>query len=161
MALSEADEESILQALTEDLRRLYDHVDSNWINLKNRVLTVAFGEVAIASFIFSTDFKLNKFTTAEIMFFFTGVLLMLASFTVLLWIFSTSHWIIPLDTTESRKVFIRHSSKVSYLKHVKNDYEETIDFCVSKVDTRSRAFNKVLVALTFGILILLVVKFTR
>lgn len=161
MALPANDKEAAVELVLVDLRRLYDHINANWVNLKNRVLTVTFGEVAIASFIFSTKFNLHKFTSAELIFFFTGVALMLGSFTVLVWIMSGSHWIIPLDTSESRKLYARYHSKLDYLEHVKVDYEDTIDACLEKHELRAKIFNKVLIGLMCGILILLVIKFTR
>jgi hypothetical protein len=163
MALSDPEKEAVTLVLIEDLRRLYDHVNNNWINLKNRVLTVVFGEVAIVAFIFSDNaqFNLTSFTVAEVIFFFAAIFAMAGSFLTLVWIVSTSAWIIPLELSESRKVYKRYHSKLEYLEYIKEDHEATIESCLRKMDQRSKAFNKVLVALMFGIIVLLVIKFTR
>ena len=83
------------------------------------------------------------------------------SFGLLIWIISTTHWIIPLDIADSKKLHKRYKNKLEYLEFIKGDYEETVQFCLDKHELRSKTFNKVLIALTCGILILLVIKFTR
>ncbi len=161
MPLPEIDKESTSLIVIDDLRRLYDHINNNWINLKNRVLAVAFGEVAIASFIFSEKFKLKEFSPAELIFFFTGAGLIISSFIILIWIISTSNWVIPLDVPESKKLYKNYGSKLEYIEYIEEDYENSIQFCLKKMDTRSKVFNKVLIGMTAGILIMLVIKFTK
>ena len=70
---SDKDKEEVLELVVEDLRRLYDHLDNNWTAMKTRVLTVAFGEVAIISFILSgKGIHPSKLTSAEQIFCYTG-----------------------------------------------------------------------------------------
>lgn len=162
MPLPEDDKEETIQIVIDDLRRLFDHISNNYGSLKNRVLGLIAGEVAITSFLFSgKGFNVTKFTPAEKIFFSIGVLLLAVAFGQLLWIISTADWQIPLDLKESRKLYKKFSSKLEYLEDIKEDYESCIEFCLGKMSTRAKVYNRTLFILSTGIIIMLVMKFTR
>jgi hypothetical protein len=161
MALPESDKEETIKLALEDLRRLYDHISHNYDSLKNRVLALIAGEVAIASYIFSgKDFDIAKQGTPENIFFGIGVGLLAVSFGALLWIVSTASWVIPLDLSESQKLYKRYNSKLEYLEYIKEDYEDCTALCLRKMATRARVYNVTLFILSGAIIMLLVVKFT-
>lgn len=162
MPLPQKDKEPTVAIVLDDLRRLYDHISANYQSLKNRVLALIAGEVAIVSFIFSGDgFELDKFTSAERIFFFLGVILLGVAFGLLLWIVSTADWQIPLDVGESKKLYQRFNSKLDYMEHIKDDYEGCVVYCLGRMATRAKVYNRTLFILSSAILILLVIKFTR
>jgi hypothetical protein len=162
MALPEGDKEPTTLIVLDDLRRLFDHISANYANLKNRALGLLAGEVAITSFIFSGDkFNLKYFTSAEKILFLAGIILLAVAFGFLLWIVATAGWQIPLGLNESKKLYKRFHSKLEYLEDIKEDYEECIGYCLSKMESRSKAFNRTLYVLASAIIIMLVIKFTR
>lgn len=162
MALPKPDREETIRSVLVDLRRLYDHISSNYDSLKNRVLALIAGEVAIASFIFGDEkIKLAKMTSAEEIFFFMGVMLLAVSFGALLWIISTASWIIPLDLEASEQIYDRFDSKLKYLEYIQKDYENSIRHCLKKMSARAKVYNITLFVLSSAIIILLVIKFTR
>ncbi|HJP96504.1 MAG TPA: hypothetical protein VJ843_03980 [Candidatus Saccharimonadales bacterium] len=161
MSLPEGDKEATLLLLIDDLRRLYDHLSTNYHDLKNRVLALIAGELAIVTFIFSgKSLELSKFTSAEIIFFSVGIGLMALAFGMLLWIVATADWLIPLDLNESRKLYKRYNSKLDYLEYIKEDYEACTEHCLRKVAIRAKVYNRTLLVLSCAIIILLVIKFT-
>lgn len=160
MALPNAEKEKAVQMVIDDLRRLYDRVASNYGNLKNRVLGLIAGEVAIASFVFSgDDFNVTTFTPAEKIFMGVGILLLAVAFGLLLWIVATADWQVPLDLKESRKLYQRYNSTLHYLEEIKEDYENCTEYCVAKLSSRATAYNRSLFILSSGIIIMLVIKF--
>jgi len=162
MALPEKDKIETIQIVIDDLRRLFDHISNNYSSLKNRVLGLIAGEVAVISFIFSgKGFNLKMFTSAEKIFFFAGVALLAVAFGQLLWIIGTADWQIPLDLKESKKLYKRFNSKLDYLEDIKEDYESCIEFCLGKMSIRARVYNRTLFILSGAIIIMLVIKFTR
>lgn len=162
MALPDKDKEATILIVLDDLRRLFDHVATNYSNLKSRVLGLIAGEVAIVSFIFSgTGIHPSKFTSTEKIFFGAGIALLTLSFGLLLWIIATAYWEIPLDIKASRELYKRFDSKIDYLEHIKEDYENCSEYSLKKMGTRSTVYNRVLIILSVGILILLVIKFTK
>lgn len=161
MALPDKDKEPATLIVLDDLRRLFDHLSSNYHTLKNRVLGLIAGEVAITSFIFSDGgFRFSEFTSAERIFFFIGGGLLSVAFGQLIWIIATADWQIPMSPEDSKDLYKRFNSKLDYLEHIKKDYENCINFCLGKVSLRARVYNRTLFVLSGGIIIMLVLKFT-
>jgi hypothetical protein len=161
MALPETDKEETILIVLEDLRRLFDEISRNYNQLKTRALGLIAGEVALVSFVFSGNgINVTKLSVTEIVFFGIGAVLLAVSFALFLWIVSTHQWEVPLDLKESKKLYRRFSSKLDWLENIKEDYENCIERCLRKTRSRSAAFNKALMTLSCGIIIMLVIRFT-
>ena len=92
--------ESLKLAL-DDLKRLFDHLSKNYDSIKNRVLALIAGEVAIATFVFSAPtISASKLTIAEKIFYFSSIGILGLSFLLLVWIISTASWKIPLNLAD-------------------------------------------------------------
>lgn len=162
MSLPDDDKEETLQIVLSDLRRLFDHISTNYNALKSRVLGLIAGLVAVVSFIFSGEgLHPSEFSDAEKIFFGVGSILLAGSFVLLLWVVATAYWEIPADIKITKKLYSRFSSKLEWLEDIKEDYENCVAYSVRKLNTRAKITNLVLVLLSIGIIILLVLKFTR
>jgi hypothetical protein len=147
MALPDKDKEETILLVLDDLRRLFDHISNNYANLKNRVLGLIAGEVAITSFIFAgKGLHPSKFTSSEKIFFGVGVILLATCFGLLLWIIATAYWEIPLDIKMSRKLYTHFDSKLAYLEDIKEDHENCIEYSLGKMSIRSTVYNRVLLS---------------
>lgn len=160
MALSDEEKKVTIKLVIDDLRRLFDEISRNYTSLKSRALGVLAGEVALVTFLFSgEDIALKYLTDAEKVFFAFGTIALLTSFGLLLWIVSTRQWMVPLDLKESRKLYARYDSELDWLEDIKEDYENCTGYILDVVKKRSAAFNKTLIILSCGIIIMLVLKY--
>lgn len=158
MPIKDDDKPEVIKTSIQELKSLYQRIDTNWINLKNRTLGLLAGEVAVVSFIF-TD---NTFVPKEIygrVYFAVGIGLVSLAFALLLFILATSSWRMPYDVETSQKLYKRFDSHLDFLEHIREDYEQCINFCLVKMAFRARLYNISLLALSSGIIMLLVLRF--
>jgi len=155
------DEIKLLQSVIHELQRLYDNVATSFAGLRSRALALLGGEIAVASFLFGTDYSFKNLNVIDdLVFLFAGILLLLIALILLLMILQPTAWNCPPDTKDTNNLKERFdNSELLFLRYIKSEYEEAIEDIVRVTNLRSSLLTWALRSLSIGILILLVLKY--
>lgn len=150
----------ILQASIDELRRFYDHVSNIYDQLRLKALALIAGEVAIASFIFSSP-NTNHIPSGSALriFYFSGLILMGLAFALLLWTISSFDWKIPHDLYDSGSLYKKFEDEKAFLEYLHDDFIVAINHCLPAVNRKTKRFNWTIYLLAVGVIILLVIKY--
>jgi hypothetical protein len=153
------EEEKVEQVAVEELRRRYDELCSNFDQIRLRVLAFITGELALASFLFSKGMALPSIIYGFI-FFATGVICIMASFTILLTLLRTVSWRSPISRQYIRDIdYKEFPDKTSFLLYVKEAYIRVLDGNSPTISRANKRFDISLVLLVVGVIILMVIKY--
>jgi len=159
---TEIDNIKILKASITELRKVYEHINNIYDQLRFKALALIAGEVAIASFIFGDPNSRNIPIGADRrIFFFSAIMFLGLAFGILLWVISTVAWQLPHDFTKSDEMLSdkNRNTYLSFLKYMHNDYCEVNDTCNQIVSKKCKKFNWTIYLLAAGVIILMVIKF--
>lgn len=160
------DEERTLTVVIEELRRMYDCVGSDFESLRTKALALLAGEVAIVTFLFSTDTIGNKGFSVPLtpaygaILFAFGCILLLTAFVLFLTVVATVRWTHP--PTEKDIIDLKDrfdNDPVRFLRYLKNDYIGAINHCVGKINGRARRFMIAVYAFSIGVFMLILIKY--
>ncbi len=152
------EDEKVLLGSIDELRRVYDHITNIYDQLRVKALALIAGEVAIVTFIFVGDpSRYVPEGVDRLIFFYAGIIALLAAFGLLLWVISSVEWSIPHGIESSKTQLSKHKSYLSFLKYLHDDYTQVVSHCNKIVSNKCKKFNWVVYLLSAGVIILLVV----
>jgi hypothetical protein len=154
-----AAKEKILQTSVDELRRKYDELNSTYDQLRIKALAFITGEIAVVTFLFATGINIPHIIYG-IVFFLFGSGCIAISFILLLLSLRSVSWSLPIHP----KVLEEHDygtfpTKVDFLEYICKCYSTSLEKNHPKVEERAKMFDKALMLLFVGVIILLVIKF--
>src|SRR6266404_7417319 len=163
MAEKEMDKE-LLELGVEELRRAYDHISRSFEQLRTKALALIAGEVAIVSFIFSSNQPRNGILGHSvpiygIVMFGIGIALLVIAGLIFLYVSSTSHWSHPPDEKDMVNLHKNFNNRTEFLEQLRLEYITAIPECIKKISPRARRFMVGVYMLVIGIFILLLIKY--
>lgn len=152
-------QEKILQTSVDESRRKYEELNSNYDQLRVKVLAFITGELALTAFLFASGIPLPRIIYG-IVFFLVGVGCIAASFIILLLLLRSMTWSSPVHPSTLKKHDYReYPTKVAFLEHICKCYSVSLEKNEPRISTRARMFDNSLMLLFVGVIILLVIKF--
>jgi len=141
----------------EEERRRHDKLCNDFNDLRARVLAFITGELALVAYLFSTGVKIPHIIYG-LFFFMIGVLSIIASFIILLFLLKAVLWMQPVHP-DALKNADSYSTDEAFLKYLCDAYSEANKQNQRKNISRVKLFDKSLILLLNGVIILLVIKF--
>jgi hypothetical protein len=157
--LTPATKEKILQTSVDELRRKYDELCSDYDQLRIKILAFITGELALIAFVFATGIKVPH-VVYGIVFFLCGAGCVAISFALLLILLTTIIWSSPIhpDTLENQD-YNSFPTHAAFLEHICKCYSDSLRKNYKTFSERARLFDKSLMLLFIGVIILLIIKF--
>ncbi len=158
-------QDEILIIAIEELRRRYDKISHDYDTTRIKLITLLGGGLAFLSFMYSGKTPQGKAdiffppALADRIFYFIGLGLVLVAMGVLFWAILPRDWSLPLDAKRLNNLDDHYTSKNKFLLYVKNEYLESLAFCMRQLAKLVRMLNASLVMLFIGAIILLVLKY--
>jgi hypothetical protein len=154
----------LLKESIAELRRLHDAISVSYEGVRTKSLALLAGEVAMITFIFTTETRsgLQKpYIISMIVLYGLGLLLLLVSFILLLWVISPTQWDHPPESKDLRsdRIKLFNNSSQQFLTCLKDDYINSIALCSKKLSKKSRLFVIAILALSGGIFIITMLRF--
>lgn len=147
----------------EELRRTYDEICEHYSSARNRILTFFAGSLGFLGFLYGdgiNDAGLNNiFLPTElygVIFYWMGLSAYLIAIGVLIIAIQPIPWIIPTDFKEHKN--LRYSSFATFQEYVIDEYIQAITFNQANEEKKKRLFNIAFYLLTFGAIVLVVIK---
>ncbi|MEO5499730.1 MAG: hypothetical protein ABIR46_04485 [Candidatus Saccharimonadales bacterium] len=166
MPTPDPSEKELLTIALDELRLLHNNINTSFDNLRNKALALLAGEVAIVTFIFSSDndgnswFLDNSVPLYGLVIYAVGITLLAYAFAMFLAVISSATWKHPPEKKDIADLNHRfHKNPVEFLSYLKNEYVNAIDHCVGIINQRSDKFMRGVYTLSGGIIILVVVKY--
>ncbi len=159
MATDQApEEEKTLAVAIEEQRRAYDHISNIYDQLRIKALALIAGEVAVITFIFSGDSaRYAPIGVDRMIFFYTGIALLLASAVILLWIVSTVGWKLAHSSMSSLTLRNEYPTHLKFLRYLNDDYCKVNAHCQGIINKKCARFNVVVYLMPIGVIMLLVI----
>lgn len=154
----------MLREQVVELRRLYDYISSSMDRLRAKTLALLAGEVAIVSFLFTSNradqSRQILVSVSDAVFLGTGAILLILAFIIFLWLLQPVDWEHPPETSElieSEKHY--NGSDEKFLERLVACYLRVIPACNVKVSVRSKRFVLAVYFLAIGIFMVTVLKY--
>lgn len=150
------DDESFLELGLQELRIIYDRLDTAHNQTKLRILTFFGAGLALMSYLYSGQ---DLFIPAENygkVFYFMGLGLVISGLSFLLQAMKPIFWSVPIET-KITKLF-RPKSKVKLLNLLIEEYTESMRFNIGRYEKKILFMNTGFFQLLIGGIILLVIK---
>lgn len=159
------DKELYALALVE-LRELHKSITSSFDNLRTKALALLAGEIAIVTFLFSSNesaharFFRESVPIYGVVFYGIGIALLSASFLLFLNVISSVTWSQPPDDKDVIHVTDRFNhSPLKFMSSLRDDYVESINHCASVQNVKSTRFMWGIYCLSIGIFVTLMLKY--
>lgn len=146
-----------LETALVELRRRHDRLCDDFNQLRTRVLAFFTGELGLIALLFATGTKIPDIVYGLVFFVF-GVSCIAASFIILLYLLKTVIWLQPPhpDALANAENF---ASNEDFLRHLNASYIASNESNLEQNTKRVHMFDKSLILLLAGVIILLVIKF--
>lgn len=151
-----------LQIALDELRACYARCNSNYDQLQNKLFALLAGELTIATFIFATDSQFIPSQAYGRVFFGLGTSLLVIAIGIGFVSVSSNRW---AEVPDRRRILdnsemAAHPGK-DFLLRLKEDYEETIDFCTDQYVKRTAYLDWSIRLFVAAAILLLVLKFIK
>lgn len=148
----------ILETSIEELRSRYNEVCLSNDQIRVKVLAFITGELALVTFLFATGINVPS-VIYGIIFFIVGIICCITSFVYLTLTLRGKKWKMPVDRDTLVDGHNKFKTRVQYLENVRDSYVSCIEEAIPVVSERSRIFDKSLMLILVGVIILLVIKY--
>ncbi len=152
-----------MSRIVDDLRYLHRSVIDALDSMRRRALALLGGDIAIVTFLFGTGtYKLTTNTPPlyGILLLIVGIILLLTSSFLTLWILQPISITTPPDTKDTRNLGERFDdNEAKYLRYMKSEYEDAADALIISVGRRSKMLVWATKLLAIGVIIMVVLKY--
>lgn len=151
---------SNLRFAIDELRRKYDEVEKSYDSVRTRVLALIGVELTIFTFFFSQISDLPA-TVYGLIFYVTAVISLFVSFSLLMIGISGVQWRMPSDRNNMRFMIDENYTEERFLENIEKEYRDTVTEDLAVLAKRGDNFNKSLMLLVVGVIILVVLKYGK